>query len=464
MWGAGQPQRQWGIGLWFGVALTVVIAVSAVTTLGDPAWQWVTGQRTLSGEAKWEDRIERPPLPYGAVDLRQVYGEPLTMFSVGLSRQEPHPMLQDALKDAPELWSLLAAVEQGAAEGLPFDGLAARVDAVNAATDAEGTAVWLHPWQQGGFYLKAYEVLADLQVPVGEASYRARYVRRLDTLAVREGRLGSVSDPEEGAIVLADRTRDFVVDEVWPALAPDPPESPLRAAMAPGVIYAVGDHLGGEALGHLRASGAVRRELLATLAAVEERAATCKTIRLSRPLWFGYDPDVIEQLRELAWRDRAKSTCAAITRGEVEVFDRAFRALVADDSGQEALRQLFGLAARGVLVHEARHAADEKLVCLDCPEGLEGTAMREASAYLASLQDERSAALSWLQMCTVATESRGAHARAARAVTSATQPEGCRGQMPSDVVDKAIEVDAAWFGPRPAVSLPATTPTALQLF
>lgn len=437
-----------GLGVWFGA----------------PLWQVLTGQRTLEGEAKWEDRVVRAPLMYGEVDLRAAYTAPLSSWSAALSRGEREATLGEALQAAPELWARFEEVHQLAGDDAPYEALVASVRAINDATAAEGAAVWLHPWQQGSFYVKSYEVLADLEVQVGEVTRRARYVRRLDTLNVREGRLGHVADPEEGAIILADRTRDFVVDEVWPSLTRTPPSDPLLAALVPQVIYALGDALGGDALVALRSSAEVRRELLDTVASITDRGDRCATIRLSRPAWYGYDPELRTKLRAIAHEDRGVSTCERVRVAEARAIDEAFASLVADDAAQQALRSVFGLAGRGVLLHEVRHAADEELACVGCPDGLEGSAMREASAYLASLHDEVSAPLSWLQMCQVAAETRGAHARAARAVTDALAEHGCVSGVPVDVAAKAAAVDASWFGERAAPTLPADAPATLALF
>jgi len=140
---------------------------------------------------------------------------------------------------------------------------------------------------------------------------------------------------------------------------------------------------------------------------------------------------------------------------------KAFTALVGDDAAREALGELFGLAARGVLLHEARHVVDH-----DGLEGspLVGSAQREASAYLASLHDARSAPLSWLQMCTVAAMGRGSHARAATAVSQALTERGCYDTAPVDVAEKAAAVDAEWFGARPAPEVPEAMPARLDVF
>lgn len=433
------------------------LALLFAATVGPTAWDMLTGVRTMTGEARWEDRTERTPIPFGAVDLREVYTSPLSSWSVALARGDgsADAELATALQSEADLWSRFAAVQELADAG-DFE---AALDAVPAINEATASApVWVQGWVQRGMYLKAYEVLADLRIPVGDEAFRARYVRRLDTLNVREGRLGSVSDPTEGAIVLVDRTRDFVVEDIWPLLRSEPAEDPFQQALRQTVERA----LGAEAFARLEASAAHRHTLVRTVREMQERGARCRTLRIAEPRWYGYTPESQERFAAMALEDRLKGSCQRVLREEAEALTSSFRGIVADEAVHTALKQLFAVAARGVLLHEARHAADSELVCEGCPDELSQDAVHEASAYLASLTDPTSAPLSWIQMCGVIRYG-GSHGAAAIAVSRSIAPEGCA-SVPEDLQSRAAEVDAAWFGERASPSIPAEAPNELDLF
>lgn len=485
---SGRPQHgQRGHVGWQGTAFAFGTAVVAAV------WAWtanaidvIAGVRELDGTPRWVDTTPPEPLLLDGVDIRGLYEEELPSWGAavanvarGSARQaevEAFRELQYAAADL-SLASILPPLREAALD--PERHPQQLVQAVaewNGTTDDASVPVWVHPWvrSNGAFYVKTYEVLHDGEVAVEGRGYRARFVARMDSLNVVEGRVGSVIDHEEGAIVLVDRLRALVADGLWPLMAADEDIHPDRPGLSrlftDEIRAAVGLHLGPEAMGALRRTAMAREDIVRTVDVIRDRGARCSRFHVKRVSWYGFAPADIGLLRDFARRDSGLP-CPSVRFDEVERFREDFRTIVSDAEAIDVAERLLAWAGRAVLVHEARHAADDDRMggidaweqCAGCPEELVGRELHEASAYSASFADPISGVFAVFQACQVARDSDGVHARAASRVLDAIGTDICGQGPPADLTERAAMVERTWFAREPLVDLGEGLPDRLPL-
>jgi hypothetical protein len=463
-----------------GLVLLLVLAGTVHRPLLGHLQGWLHGDHDLLGRSSWSPPDLRVgPGTAAGLDLQRVHAELIPGWFIALANshadgarvQARYRDLLNGLSADPQLSALAVAMHTMVVED-PWEN-GDRLLATCAAWN-QHMAVLAQPWHlecnvvdTGSgpfFYAKSYRVEAELEVPITGRFAPLKVLRRADETNVREGYLGVVMVGQERALVILDRVRERAVDALWPLLDPrlDPELSSRELAYAPHLRASIEAGLVADQVESLRATAGARAALEQVVAAVEARRACGASLRLYRIPWHGLDQDELDQLEDLA-RAQGKAPCPGITLDEVDSLRVATAALRDTEGLEPALEALVAWAARGTAVHELRHVADTwdhghgRVPC-EGGDVLSTGAVREASAYLASLahSDARYAALY------IACEQvGGSHARAMAWVS-----EGLDGacELPGDHLGaRAAALEAAAFGDRGPVILPAEWPAALPV-
>jgi hypothetical protein len=159
--------------------------------------------------------------------------------------------------------------------------------------------------------------------------------------------------------------------------------------------------------------------------------------------------------------------CPAVTMKEADRLTAASVRLQHARGLRRALGALLSWVARGVMVHEARHAADDLVGgqprCRGCPEELGRKGEAELSAYLASFADERTGHLNLYQAClALALGLRGGSGAAIR-LASRELGYACRRGPRDDLYRTASELERSLLGRSEAVVLQGYFPGVLPL-
>ncbi|TNE87721.1 MAG: hypothetical protein EP330_17320 [Deltaproteobacteria bacterium] len=451
-----------GFRLWLGIA-SGALALGAAVWAGPRLFHMANGERDWSGEVVYE-----PPYPVRAdaledIDFAAVHGELMPVWQSRLARHGP---------DATSTRDALHALELAVAPDANLTALVQEMATLAARPSRDPdrllylTWAWSTyldraglPWvvqgsvrldADGGglFYTKNYEVVADLDVRVGEQPVRARLVERVDSTNVVERYLGQVSDPHEGALIVVDRVREVALDVVWPLLDPAS-EDPHADAVQEEALGA----LSREAAAVLVQAAGDRAALVSAVGGIRSRRACGSRFVMPSVPWDGYDPTTRSRLFDYAEASTG-SRCPTVTHPEAVVVDRTSQSLQEARDLEDALQELVAWVARGVVVHEARHVADGlgghlrdgNYGCLECEDGLSEWARAEASAYLASAS-EPGGAVALAEMCGMVDDPVGlpAHYQAAVfEVVSRIAPLGCE-HPPTELIEQARRVEEDWF-------------------
>lgn len=414
-----------------GVLALVVIAVSSARPV----------RRLFRGEIDWlGDRTYVPPHPVDPValqriDLRRVHGELLPAWVLAAageaqaggeraSEEAAYLELRGEIARDPNLLDLLDTLRHHVREGgLHEDPERALWLAWAWSTYVDGAG---YPFLVHGSVLRTrhgpvfsavvYETAADASVSVGTEVYRVRVGSRIDGTNVRELYLGAAGHDE--AIVVVDRVEEFATADLWPLFEPALDEVlPDRAAFAPAVRAEAQARLPARDFDALQAAAVPRWSIIDTVVKVHERRRVCgEGLQFNTVPWYGFEPDRIRRLRDIAERD-ANVPCPAITGAEVDALELASRKLLAARDLRPAVEALVAWAAEHVAIHEARHLADdanadgfdEPLACRSCAEEMGIVARAELSGYLASLAWSPSPVTALYQACRAIADDRRWH-------------------------------------------------------
>ena len=397
-------------------------ALVAAADVGERAGAWVRGEVDLRGRPTYVPRAPVVRETLLAIDHARLHADLL-----------PRWMADAADGVGPQAGGARLAEVRALVAGEPnlaalVDALAATLRAPRSRARAERFAYLVWAWntyldragvpfrmEASGrtsprrqlLYVRTYRTVATIPASAGDRPLRARVLTRLDHLAGVAASLGITTSADEGALVLAERTRVVAENQVWPLLADeiDPDGSTLDAVF-------------GEA---------IREEASRALA-----------------------PGHVEVLRRTAGDRRV------VLRGKDGAEATAARERLAAEPGLgDALGALSAWVTRAVAVHELRHAADLQRGdatprCTGCSPALGSTARAELSAYLAGVADASVSALSLYQACAGAQP--GAPAGAAVAALSPrVLPDGCAGGPPRDAAARATALSVELYGGRPPV-------------
>ncbi len=467
------------IGLAAGV-LAFVLAASLHRPLLAHVEGWLHGDHDLLGRSLWAP----PEVPVGAgaiegLDLRGVHADLIPAWFIALANNPAESSrVQRAYR---ELQAALAADPQLLALAVELHGLVVQDPWANAEHIFALTAAWNEhlrasgqPWHLESnvvdmgagpfFYTKSYRIEAGLTAVVEGVDTPLLVLRRVDETNVREGYLGMAVQGQEQALVMVDRVRDFVLDELWQLLDPglDAELSAYEAAFAPWVRAEIQAALDPRTHLVLQQTARARWELRSAAMSINLRQACGSTLVVRHMPWQGLDKDELDGLERRARADSGKA-CPAITLTELDRMRAATRSIRDDPGLEPALEALVAWAARGTAVHELRHVADtrvhgeERLPCTGCDE-LSTAAVREASAYLASLAGGGAEYTALFQACS---QTAGSHAAAVEWM-GAKLGDACRQPGP-DLAALAVVLDRRQFGARDPLELPEGWPTRLPV-
>lgn len=433
---------------------------------------------------------EEPPLPpavhdgallvldreaLARVDLRLVHEELVpgwVVASGGVKGLHFDRLRREAGKD-PNLGALLDRIEVLVAADpvLNAQELLAIVRAWNEYLAKAG-----EPWRLSGevqvdgrggrWVMKCYRVLFDAgKVAVGERAYRAEVRRRVDDISQPDVWLGHMHDHTDGVVVLLDRITAFTLDKVWPMLDPvlEAELDPLSRAFAPAVRAEVAAALSSDHVAALAATAEDRMWLLRAAESVHARHQCGSAFVVARVPWNGLSS---RDLATLQLHVSEGAPCPDVTEHEVLVFSARSWHLRQTEGLREGLEELVGFVAGSVVVHEARHAADDdalagqRIPCIGCPPETSHVGALEGSAYLASFADPQHGQLALYQACGLDPEL--VPERAAMVRFLAERLGGSCEAPPGDLAARARDLEVAIFGRTEPIAL-ADFPAALPV-
>ncbi len=452
---------------WFAASVGLVVSLGSLVTLAGLVWPHPdAGPVVLEEGAPLV--VDKAALRQ--VDLEQVHAElvPSWVVAQGAMRGMQLDVLRKEVRPDRSLLAIIERIGQLAESDPVLNAaeLKALVATWNAYLDAAG-----EPWRMEGevvlnqgndlFALRTYRVIYDGETQVGKHTYRTRLQRRADDTTQVEPYLGHVQSWKEGVLLLHDRIRDYTLDEVWVLLDPATTGEgdPVKEAFLEPIRQEVRDALGAEVAARLAASAGHRRAMLDVVEQVHGRHRCGSQFLISRVPWNGFQAADVARL-EVHAAAAAHQDCPDVTPEEARVLVASSRWLREQEGLRDALDRLIAWVAGAVVIHEARHAADDDgragsgtaLACLACPPELERVGVLEASAYMASFADGQRGVLAMYQACRLDPERAPVRAEAV-AFLMEKLGTSCAEGPPEDLVGKARGVEVELFGRLTPVSL-----------
>jgi hypothetical protein len=315
--------------------------------------------------------------------------------------------------------------------------------------------------------MRTYRVVADVVATVDSAPYRVRLLSRADCTNLVEGFLGQTSVQRDAALVVTDRVVDFVIDRIWPMF--DSEGELMPSSTDPGLIGKLRAEalsvLGPHAVETLASSSALHREIGTEIAKFGQRRGCGSVVRVPGVPWDGLSDRTLSLIDSVAKKNDARN-CPRLTVTDAERIVTMSRRLRDDPELADALGKLSSLVARAVVVHEARHLADDgdpDLSCRGCPESMSYAVRAEVSAYLASFAAEGLGHVALVQACGVDLDRNEAHSTALSFLLPRLLPFGCDGPMPDGWYDSARALEHQLFGREDVIAFPIGFPETLPL-
>jgi hypothetical protein len=316
-------------------------------------------------------------------------------------------------------------------------------------------------------YVRAYRAVADVVVTVDTAPYRVRLLTREDHTNLVEGFLGQTSVEREAALVVADRVVDFTIERLWPLfdvegeLVPSDTDPGLSAKLRADAMAAIG----ATAFERVASSSALHHEIETEIAKLKQRQGCGSIVRVPSVPWDGLSDRTLSLIDSVAKKNEARH-CERMTVSDAERIVTLSRRLHDDPDLAQALGKLASWVVRAVVVHEARHLADDldpDLACKGCPDSMSHAVRAEVSAYLASFAAEGIGHVALLQACGVTPGMKEAHSAALSFLLPKLLPSGCYGPMPEGFPESARALERELFGREDAVKFPVGFPEAVPL-
>jgi hypothetical protein len=319
---------------------------------------------------------------------------------------------------------------------------------------------------------RSYYVLADTAVAVGGEPQHVMLVTRADRSSQTEAYFGHTVVDGDAAMVVTDRVADFAIQRVWPLLAADSRES--GAGYDPDLIEQLRREaaaaLPSDTLRELERTAPVHAKIVQAVADLGQRTGCGKSIVVDPVPWNGLSARSQQMARAVA-QDNEKRQCDRLTLEDAEALSEMSESLGTDSELRPALQRLTAWVARAVVVHEARHLADDHHAarwertprCRSCPSSMTPNERAEVSAYLASLSAEGLGSLALLQACGVDTSQRSANAGALSFILPTLAPAGCVASVPQDMQARARALDESLFGRSDVVAFGAEFPDSLPV-
>lgn len=455
----------------------IVLGVSAIVLQvwpqhGHAVRSFVRGEVSLDGEPQYEPPHEVDPRARAAIDFDRVHRELIPQWMIALdTASRAHSRYWTRRADAAyEELAMEVSPDPNIGDLLASSHRALRDDPVGRARRLD---YWLWsynqylddvdvPWrveaslslganERPVFRTFSYEILTDAEADAG----RLRLIRRADRTNLVEGWMGRTND-HDGSLVLMRRVLHFTVRHVWPSLHPglDARRPDNERPWAPWVRQEVHAQLDAGTFDLLSETAVDQQALIEVAAAIAARQECGSRFRIYGLPYNGLSPHSVRALERAVTRSQGRTECPEVTLDEAASIIGASERLASTDGLEDAVERLAMVVARAVSVHELRHAADgEEIECPGCPEGLDGLARHEVSAYLAAMAHPDYGYLSLFQAC-ASPRGQNLQSAARQAVIEALLPYGCDGPTLWGLQQIAAEIETDLFGPRPAVQLP----------
>ena len=453
-----------------GLTLVSLVAYPVWQANGDHVRSFVRGEIDTDGQPRYEPPHAPPPEALASIDFARVHERLIPQWTVALGHAtSPYwkrradlafEELRTEVAPDPNLAELLSSTHRALRED-PLER-ARRLDywlwAYNHYLDEQGI-----PWrleaslavgeERAIFRTLSYEVMTDTRTPEG---YRLRLVRRADRTNTLEGWLGRTGRAEDGALVLMRRVLHFTVRHVWPALHPalDERRPARERSWLAEVRREVRQSLDEETYALLSETAVDQQALLEVAESVAAREACGSEFRLDGLPYNGISERGMYALQMALLRGRTRPECPDITLDEAARLVGASERLETTDGLESAVEALTMVVARSVAAHELRHVADgEELACPGCPDGLDGLAREEVSAYLAAFSTRGLGYLALLQAC-ASPRADTIQSAALEAVLDAVLPLGCEGPPIFGLYAWSASIETQLFGKRGEITLP----------
>lgn len=462
----------------YGIAAAAASAIFALVwpELGRDVRAYTRGETTIDGEPRYEPAHPMGSYATGQIDFDRVHRQLIPAWTVGLGiastastpywgerADERFQELAFELEPDPNLSDLMASTHQILRHGT-LDQVQ-RIDyslwAYNRYLDDAGV-----PWRLEAslssrgvrpvLHTRNYQILADART--GD-DLRLRLLRRADRMNNIEGWMGRTGQHGDGAMVLMRRVLHFSVRHVWPGLhaALDERRPAAERSWVPWVRQEIQAALDEETYRLLSETAEDQQALIEVAAAIEAREACGSRFRVYSLPYNGLTPRSIQALRHALARSDGNTECPEVLVDEAARIVGASERLATTPGLSHAIERLAMVVARSVAAHELRHAADgddnDAIPCPGCPDGLDGLARAEVSAYLSAMSTTGLGYLALFQAC--ATPSGlGVQGAAKDAVIEALLPFGCEGPTLWGLYRLASELEAQLFGERQLVEVP----------
>lgn len=335
--------------------------------------------------------------------------------------------------------------------------------------------------------LKTYHVLHELKLQMGDARFNGRLLMRADHSGPAERSLGRAGGHQEGAQVIVDRVHEVSVDWIWPMMDPEVrPADQLAELFGARIREEARRALRRQAHDTLRRTAADRATLIRVVRTINGRQ--CSSFRIHGIPHDGLNAFQLARIIRTAKTEKRRvqykrkrrrepgrvtkhegdhQECPAVTMKEADRLTAASVRLQHARGLRRSLGALLAWVSRGVMVHEARHAADDLAgghpQCRGCPDELGRGGEAELSAYLASFADEKTGNLNLYQAClALALGLRGGSGAAIR-LASRKLGYACRRGPHEDLYRTSGDLERSLLGRSEAVVLDGSFPDILPL-
>ena len=432
----------------------------------------------------WGHWVYRPQHPVGLdkVDLKAIHTKAMTNYIVGLNRQSiesrEHALKRFTkhLKQDKNLEALITEFHQIILEQTGI-GLK-RKEQLKKKLKRTQYLIWAWNdylkknnklWRLDGqvvvypnktwFYGVSYKVINHKTYKIEGYPITVQWLRRVDNLNLQEGYLGHATRPESrsaDALVIFEMIERWAVRDLWPmsVKAFDNERKPMARAFAPHVRAEMKQSLSPGTFAILQEGWRAMRHLDKMLKKFNSKKKCHRSYYYYAVPWKGWKQRSVQRFIR---RAKSVSRCQTFTEQELQLFEESNQKLRGGLKGfKEAMQKLIQWAAKGISIHEARHAADWRMhrfngndiPCPGCKESISPFTLIELSAYSLTFATKGVAASTMYQACKVKKAARryGASERAIAELISHLLPKGCNNGPPKDLWKKARDLDRKLFG------------------
>jgi hypothetical protein len=316
--------------------------------------------------------------------------------------------------------------------------------------------------------IRCYRVIADVPVSVAHSEQHVLLLARQDQTNLVEAFLGQTATDRGAALVITDRIAEFAIDRLWPLFEAHDETSELE--LLGKVRHEARLALDKSVAEPLTRSFSIHRALETELASLARRRGCGAGVLIERVPWNGLSDPALAMVNRVAQKNERRH-CQRVTPTDADRIRAISQQLREHPDLAQALGSLAGWLAKAVVVHEARHLADETLapeagavrLCPGCPESFDYRARAEVSAYLASFETVGVGYVALLQACGNEADGRGSSSTALGFLLPRLLVKGCAGPMPDDLYARAAATRVQLLGRDDSIGLPTDFPAAIPI-